>query len=253
MSRTVTALYDTRAEAETACGRLAAEVNAGQVRIIGKDTAGALDMLKIAPEDAKTYRKEVGRGGFLLVAEVAEGQNPERIIRVLEGAPAAEFDTPRAAQPARPAPQPLGTERADAPPMREPLEEERIPRVEEELRIDRRQVERGGARVRSFVREQPTEQEVTLREEHVDIENRPVERRLTAADIEAGGLLKERVFEVSEVREEPVVSKEAVVREEVIVKKTVSERTETIRDTVRHTEIEVEELPESGAGPPLRR
>lgn len=252
MARTVTALYDSRAEAETACGRLAAEVNAGQVRIIGRDTIGALDTLKLAPGDTNTYREELSRGGFLLVAEVAEGQNPERIIRVLEGAPGADRSFAAAAS-HRPAPQPLAASAGDTGPPGSTIEEARIPQVQEELRIDKRQVERGGARVRSVVRERPTEEQVSLREEHVDVENRPAERRLTAADVEAGGLLKERVFEVSEVREEPVVSKEAIVREEVIVKKTVSERVETIRDTVRHTEVEVEELPTGGPGPPGRR
>ena len=47
------------------------------------------------------------------------------------------------------------------------------------------------------------------------------------------------------MREEPVVTKIAVVREEVIVRKTMQERTETIRDTVRQTEVEVEDLPSS--------
>jgi stress response protein YsnF len=46
------------------------------------------------------------------------------------------------------------------------------------------------------------------------------------------------------MREEPVITKEAFVREEVIVRKTVQERTETVRDTVRRTDFELEELSE---------
>jgi stress response protein YsnF len=45
------------------------------------------------------------------------------------------------------------------------------------------------------------------------------------------------------MREEPVVTKTAVVREEVIVTKRVKVSSETIRDTVRRTEIELEGLP----------
>jgi uncharacterized protein (TIGR02271 family) len=124
-----------------------------------------------------------------------------------------------------------------------PVEEEQIPVVSEELRIGKREVARGGARVRSFTREEPVEQNVTLNDEVVEVEGRPSERRLSDDEIEAGGLFKERVFEIAEMREEPVVTKVAVVREELIVRKTIKERTETIRDTVRHTEVEVEDLP----------
>jgi stress response protein YsnF len=55
------------------------------------------------------------------------------------------------------------------------------------------------------------------------------------------------VFEVAEMREEPVVTKTAVVREEVIIRKRISEHVETVGDTVRHTEIEVEDLPAPAA------
>ena len=41
---------------------------------------------------------------------------------------------------------------------------------------------------------------------------------------------------------EPMVSKQARVAEEVVIEKEVAERTETVRDTVRRTEVEVEQL-----------
>jgi stress response protein YsnF len=117
-----------------------------------------------------------------------------------------------------------------------------VPAVEEELRIGKREVTRGGARVRSFTREEPTEQSVTLNQDSVDHETRSVERRLTREDVERGGLLKERVIEVSEMREEPVITKEAFVREEVVLTRTVTQRVETVRDTLKRTEVEVEDL-----------
>jgi stress response protein YsnF len=52
-------------------------------------------------------------------------------------------------------------------------------------------------------------------------------------------------IEVRETAEQAVVSKDARVVEEVTVAKDVKERTETIRDTVRHTVVEVEQLPGS--------
>ena len=47
-------------------------------------------------------------------------------------------------------------------------------------------------------------------------------------------------MEIEKRGEEAVVDKTARVREEVAVGKTVEERTETIRDKVRRTEVEVE-------------
>ena len=238
MSRIVTALYDTRAEAETARARLQAEANAQNTRILAKDTVAAVDDLKIATSDTVKYRDELHRGGHLVVAEVPDGKDPQRIITLLEQSmltePGATAVRGRAAD-------------AGVSPART-VDEARIPRVKEELRIGKRSVERGGAHVRSFVREKPAEEQVPLRQERVAVETRSAERRLSDADVESAGLLKERVIEVSEMREEPVVTKSAFVREEVILKKEVTERVETIRDTLRHTEVEVEELPGTRPG-----
>jgi uncharacterized protein DUF2382 len=67
-----------------------------------------------------------------------------------------------------------------------------------------------------------------------------VDRPAEPADIRTG---QEQSIEVQEFAEEPVVSKEARVVEEVRIGKETSERTETVRDTVRHTEVEVEQIP----------
>ena len=68
-------------------------------------------------------------------------------------------------------------------------------------------------------------------------------RRLSAEEIAQGGLFTARVIEFSETRERPVVAKHAFVREELVVRKTADERVETFDDTVRRTEVEVEDLP----------
>jgi hypothetical protein len=86
--------------------------------------------------------------------------------------------------------------------------------------------------------ETPVEEQVTLREERAHVERRPANRPATEADMAA---FKEGTIEVVERTEEPVVSKQARVVEEVVVGKTARERTETIRDTVRHTEVEVDQ------------
>ena len=114
-----------------------------------------------------------------------------------------------------------------------------LPVIEEELQVGKREVQRGGVRVYSHVTETPVEETVQLHEEHVNVERRPVDRPLTAADSAA---FKEENFELRETAEEAVISKQARVVEEVVVGKTATDRTETVRDTVRRTDVEVEQL-----------
>jgi uncharacterized protein (TIGR02271 family) len=122
----------------------------------------------------------------------------------------------------------------------------RIPVVEEELKVGKRVVEHAaGVRVQRHVTEQPVEQEVKLQEERVTVERRPVDRPLS--DPEAGAFKEERI-EVRTTREEPVVSKQARVVEEVIIGKEAHEHTERVRETVRRTEVEVEQ-PKTQATP----
>jgi stress response protein YsnF len=54
-------------------------------------------------------------------------------------------------------------------------------------------------------------------------------------------LFRERTIEMEERGEEAVVSKEARVVEEVVVRKDANQRTETVSDTVRKTEVEVDD------------
>jgi uncharacterized protein (TIGR02271 family) len=116
--------------------------------------------------------------------------------------------------------------------------EARIPVIEENLRVGKREVEGGGVRIRTRVVERPVEEAVRLREERVNVERRPVNRPVSEADLSA---FREGQFELRERSEEAVVAKEARVVEEVAVNKEVGERTETVRDTVRSTDVDVEE------------
>ncbi|MDB5171299.1 MAG: protein of unknown function DUF2382-containing protein [Phycisphaerales bacterium] len=119
--------------------------------------------------------------------------------------------------------------------------EARIPVVEEQVAVGKREVSRGGVRVVRRVTEQPVEADVTLREERVNVERRPVERDLTSADVNQA--FQDKVVEVTETAEEPVVAKTARVVEEVAVNKEAQQRTEKVRDTVRKSDVEVERIP----------
>jgi len=114
-----------------------------------------------------------------------------------------------------------------------------IPVVQEELKVGKREVQRGGVRVFSRVIETPVNESVSLREEHVNVERRPVNQPISAADV---GAFKEQSIELRETAEEAVVQKSARVVEEVIVGKEVSNREQQIHDTVRRTDVQIENL-----------
>ena len=122
-------------------------------------------------------------------------------------------------------------------------EQTTVPVIQEELEVGKRVVERGGVRVHSHVEEMPVEEVVRLREEHIDVERRVVDRPATTADA-----FKEVTIEMTETAEQPVVAKQARVVEEVVVGKTAEVREETIEDTVRRQDVEVEQLPLTGTG-----
>ena len=121
--------------------------------------------------------------------------------------------------------------------------------IDEQLRVAKREVAAGAVRVRSYIVERPVEEQVRLREEHVSIERHAVDRPADNATFQ------ERVIEARATAEEAVVTKEARVVEEIGLRKEASERVETVRDTVRHTEVEIEDgtkvVPKTGL-PPVR-
>jgi uncharacterized protein (TIGR02271 family) len=115
--------------------------------------------------------------------------------------------------------------------------EEVIPVVEEKLVVGKRDVSRGGVRVRSYVTETPVHEQVRLRNERIDVQRRSVDQPLLAAD---GDAFRERTIDMTATGEEAVVGKTARVVEEVVVSKTADERVEDVSDTVRRTDVEID-------------
>lgn len=111
--------------------------------------------------------------------------------------------------------------------------------IKEDVRVGKREVETGGVRLRSRVIERPVEETLRLREERVTVERNPVDRPATTADFQN---FKEGEIEMTERAEVADVSKEARVVEEIRLSKEVNERTETINETARDTEVDVENL-----------
>ena len=112
-----------------------------------------------------------------------------------------------------------------------------LPIIEENLVVGKRTVEKGGVSVRTTMTETPVSESVNLREENVTVERHKVDRPVDGADA-----FKESSFDVTTQAEVPVVSKTARVVEEVVIDKGVTEHTETIRDSVKRTDVEVDEF-----------
>ena len=116
--------------------------------------------------------------------------------------------------------------------------EEVIPIVKEEMEVGKR-VKEDRRIIRTHIIERPVEEHVNLRDETVVVERRPITAQQTAKPSD----LQEREYEVIERREEPVAQKTARAVEEVVVKKDVRNRTETVKDKVRETEVEATKDP----------
>jgi len=114
-----------------------------------------------------------------------------------------------------------------------------IPVIQEELKVGKREVQRGGVRIYQRMVETPVNETIGLREEHVNVQRRAVDKLVDPADIAA---FQDTTIELRETAEEAVVEKTARVVEEVVVGKEVTQHNEQITDTVRRTEVEIEQL-----------
>ena len=265
MSSTITAMFDSRSEAEAAKERLeSANVDADHVHIHDKSSTGyreqgysthqdrgVWDSIKNAflpDEDRHTYEEGLRRGGVLLTADVDDDRVDEA-VRVLENAGSIDVDD-RSSQwrssgwdystPAAGAGAATGAALGavgSTEHVGNSEREEVIPVVEEQLVVGKRDVNRGGVRVRSYVTETPVHEQIRLRNEQVNVERRSVNQPLSAADADA---FRERTINMTATGEEAVVGKTARVVEEVVVSKTAEEHVENVDDTVRRTDVEVE-------------
>jgi len=138
----------------------------------------------------------------------------------------------------------MGATRGNAATQRTGDEGGSIQLAEEQLSVGKRLINRGGTRIRRYVVETPVEQNVTLHDEKVTLERRPVTdgRPVTGADF------SEKTIEMTETAEEAVIAKTARVKEEISLRKEATERVETVRDTVRREDVEIEQVPGERAG-----
>jgi len=177
---------------------------------------------EFAEEKARSYARQVKNGKVIVVVDAPDDIADEG-LRIMERYEAGG-----------------GSEHEESEDTRT------APVVQEELKVGKRTTG-GNVRARTVVTERPEERTVRLRQEEVDVERQPVDRKLS--EDEKGEAFKETTVEMPETREEAVVGKEARVVEEVKLRKQAEEREETVRDTVRRSDVKVErDDPKSSGG-----
>jgi uncharacterized protein (TIGR02271 family) len=258
----IVTLFDTAEHAQVASTNLQhAGFDANEISIVSGDelpkSANALREpglwhrlfgSEIEQHEATVYAKAVESGGVVLTLRAHQEDIPKamgilnqhnlvdvkdravdtglisRENAVKVAAPAAVAAT-AAALPAKPVTSDLGKDQV-------------IRLAEEHLEVGKRLVEQGTTRIRRFVTEKAVEEQVTLHEEHAEVVRRAITDPNYVTDIDWA----DTMVEVRETAEEAVVSKSARVVEEVAVGKTGSDHTETVHDTVRRQQVEVEHI-----------
>ena len=212
---------------------IATLTGAGVGAAAGAATGGLLGSLTgagVSEDDAHAYADHVGRGGTLLTVRASDAM-ASQVEYILEHGQARAVTgtaTPAVAATAV---------RATTPSVGA---DDKIELVKENLVVGKREVEQGGTRVTTRVVETPVEEQVRLRQERVVVDRRPINRPLTGVAADA---FRARTISASASSEEAVVGKDVRVVEEVGLHKEASERVETVRDTVRETQLEVEQIP----------
>jgi uncharacterized protein (TIGR02271 family) len=196
------------------------------------------------PEEVGHYQEAVRRGGAVLTATVLDEVQMKAVRSALHEAGAVDIEE-RVSQWKNTGYNGYDPSAAQYSADETAAERQSFAVVRESLEVGKREVQTGSVRVYSRATATPVSEAVTLREEHATIERHPVDRVATAADLKAASI------EARETAEHAVVAKTAHVVEEVTLGKEASERVETINETLKGTEVEVERV--EGAQPGMPR
>ncbi len=194
--------------------------------------------------DQAVYDSTLSKGGSVVTVTGVPGQDFEAVMAILERHNPIDIDERAVGmtQATTSVTPPLTAAPTTAPTATVPATTAGADTLQlsaEELVVGKRLVNQGGTRIRRYVVETPVSENVTLRSEQVTLDRRPVTDGRPVTDDSFG----DKTIEMTEMAEEAVVSKTARVVEEVALRKEGVERVETIHDTVRKEEVEVEQLP----------
>jgi uncharacterized protein (TIGR02271 family) len=204
-------------------------------RLLGSD---------IEQHEAEVYSKAVEQGGVVLTMRTLDADVPKamgilnqhNVVDVQDRALKAGLLSKAEAIPAAAA----VAAAIPAKPLTADVSKDQVIRLaEEQLEVGKRLVEQGTTRIRRFVTERPVEAQVTLHEEHAEVVRRAISDPSSIKDID----WSDKTVEVMETSEQAVVSKSARIAEEVVIGKTGTDRVETVKDTVRRQQVDVERVP----------
>ena len=268
---TIVAIYDTHAHAELAAADLLqAGVPKSAIDVHAKSvpTAGTTSLPReegfwsslfggTPDHDTAVYDRSMDNGSTVVTVKAPE-THITRVMEILESHKPVDIDERAGSygMAAAPAvlPQPIAAPAVTAPVgagSPRPASNDTadtggvMQLAEESLTVGKRVVNRGGTRIRRFVVETPVEESVNLHSERVILERHPVTGSKLATDS-----FSDKTIEMTEMAEEAVVSKTAHVYEEVGLRKEATDRVETVRDTIRKEEVDIEQL--SGATTPAK-
>jgi stress response protein YsnF len=245
MNQTVIGIFDKKEEAQTAVEQLISKgIAKDHIDVAAESSAATQQRLDqnedklsnffsnlFGNNDEANKYSEVARRGWIVTVHTDSRQEAQTSAETLDRYGAVDVD--ERAQQFR-----SGGSASTASHQRNESDKS-IPIIEENMEVGKRVVERGGVRMRSRIVERPVEEHLRLREEHLHVERNPVNRPASEADLKN---FKEGEMEIREKAEVPIVNKEARVVEEIKLGKEVNERTETIRDTVRKSDVDIEKI-----------
>jgi uncharacterized protein (TIGR02271 family) len=231
-------------------GILAAALGGAALGAAGGGILGGLITTGVPEEEARYYDEEFRQGGIVVTVQAANRYQEAHDILERHGASfygagaagsrtmssassttssATRADMGRATSAAGTAGSQTLTDREGT---------MRVPEVEEKLRVEKRPVQRGEVTIHKEVEEHRETVPVELRREEVHVEKRDVPDRPLRPGEDA---FKEGTIRVPVRGEEAVAHKEAVVTGEVVIRKDQTTEHEQISDTVRRTEVHVDQ------------
>jgi len=118
-------------------------------------------------------------------------------------------------------------------------EDDAMTRSEEEVQVDKRQVESGRVRLRKYIVTEDVNVTVPVQREEVRLEREPITDANRDQATE-GADITEAEHEMTLMEEEVVVTKQAVPKERVRLEKDVVAEQEQVSETVRKEQIEID-------------
>ncbi|MDT0632253.1 YsnF/AvaK domain-containing protein [Rubrivirga sp. S365] len=202
----------------------------------------SLESYGVANEEARFYSEGVRRGGSLVIARVHD-DDVERAVDIMARHNPVRFEDRKEEYLTDYDESADAYDKAQVVENRDRYadqQQQRLQEIEEHIKIGKREVVRGGVRVHQYVDTEMEQETLRLRDEEIRVDRQNVNRTLSPD--EANAAFQDKTVEVVERDEEAVVEKTAMVTGEVTVGKDVNVREETVGGEVRRTRVEVEQI-----------